>query len=204
MAEDTGERAADKPKKRLGRPPKDVTQHGAAASEKLLQAALAEFVEHGFDGTNTNRISERAGFAPQTFYRWYKDKLTIFLAVFEHWATSDMAQLEALLSEALSEMELAEACVESHRTLLTFKRSLKRLAQDEDQVRLAAKQARLAQISRVRRLCPTLDQEETAALLIELDHLCEALAEGEFAELGLDGRFAYAQLAEIIGRLRPH
>jgi AcrR family transcriptional regulator len=50
--------------------------------ERLVQAAAAEFREQGFAGTDTNRIARRAGFAPQTFYRWFTDKTEIFIAVY--------------------------------------------------------------------------------------------------------------------------
>ena len=52
-----------------------------STGEKLIAAAAAEFDDHGFLGTDTNKIARRAGFAPQTFYRWHKDKTAIFLAV---------------------------------------------------------------------------------------------------------------------------
>ena len=50
--------------------------------ERLIAAAAAEFREAGFAGTDSNRIARRAGFAPQTFYRWFKDKTEIFIAVY--------------------------------------------------------------------------------------------------------------------------
>ena len=42
---------------------------------------MAEFIESGYAGTDTNRIARRAGFAPQTFYRWFADKTAILRAV---------------------------------------------------------------------------------------------------------------------------
>jgi AcrR family transcriptional regulator len=44
-----------------------------STSNDLIAAAAAEFNEFGFSGTDTNRIARRAGYAPQTFYRWFKD-----------------------------------------------------------------------------------------------------------------------------------
>lgn len=193
-----------RPRKRMGRPSRDDVLAGQDAPTLLLHAATAEFVEHGYDGTSTNRISERAGFAPQTFYRWYKDKLDIFVAVYKAWAEAEMAQLEAMLTEDSSGRHLAETCVESHRSFLTFLRSLRRLQQDADAVRQACAQSRLAQIRRIQDRMPALAAEQVAALLIGMAHLCEALAEGEFSDLGLSGEQAYAQLADMIDQLRPH
>ncbi|MFT3856321.1 MAG: helix-turn-helix domain-containing protein [Aquabacterium sp.] len=193
-----------RPRKRMGRPSRDEVLAGQDAPTLLLHAATAEFVEHGYDGTSTNRISERAGFAPQTFYRWYKDKLDVFIAVYKAWAEAEMAQLEAMLTEDTSSRHLAETCVESHRSFMTFKRSLRRLQQDAVVVRQACAQTRQAQLLRIRDRLPALSAEQVAALLIGIEHLCEALADGEFSDLGLSGEHAYAQLADMIDQLRPH
>lgn len=192
-----------RPRKRMGRPSRDDVLAGQDAPTLLLHAATAEFVEHGYEGTSTNRIAERAGFAPQTFYRWYKDKLEVFVAVYKAWAEAEMAQLEAMLTEPTGSLHLAEACVESHRSFLVFKRGLRRLAQDSDVVRQACAQTRLAQIDRIRLKRGDLSREAVAALLIGIDHLCEPLAEGEFDDLGLDGRTAREQIAAMIDQLRP-
>jgi AcrR family transcriptional regulator len=189
--------------KRMGRPSRQDMQSGPDAATRLLHAATAEFVEHGFDGTSTNRIAERANFAPQTFYRWYADKQAIFIAVHAAWAEAEMAQLDAMLSEPAPSAHLAEAMVENHRSFLVFMRSLQRLAQDQPALRQARAQARRARIDRIRARRPDLGDEHVAALLIGMDHLCEALAEGEFADLGLAGSEACAQLAGLIDQIRP-
>ena len=192
-----------RPRKRMGRPSRQDVLAGQDAPTLLLHAATAEFVEHGYEGTSTNRISERAGFAPQTFYRWYKDKLDVFIAVYQAWAEAELAQLEAMLTEATASAHLAESCVESHRAFLTFQRSLRRLRQDSPPVRQACAHTRQAQIARIQLLHPALAAEKIAALLVGIDHLCEALAEGEFSDLDLAGTEAYADLAAKIDQLRP-
>lgn len=194
---------APRPRKRMGRPSLKEREGGADAATRLLQAGTAEFVERGYDGTSTNRIAERAGFAPQTFYRWYSDKLAVFMAVHTAWAEAELAQLEALLTEPSADARyLAEVCVESQRSFLVFLRSLERLAQDVPTVRKARAEARAARIDRIRACRPELSREQVATLLVTLDLLCNALAEGVFADLGLDGREALAQVASIICQLR--
>lgn len=190
------------PPKRLGRPSRKDMLSRPDAATRLLHAATAEFVEHGFDGTSTNRIAERAGFAPQTFYRWYDDKLAIFIAVHNAWAEAELAQLEAMMSERAPSAHLAEAMIENHRSFLVFMRSLQRLAHDTPVLRQARAQARRARMARVQLHRPGLCDEQIAALLIGMDHLCEALAEGEFADLGLSGHEACAQLANLIDQIR--
>lgn len=190
--------------RRMGRPSRQDMQQGLDATTRLLHAATAEFVEHGYEGTSTNRIAERADYAPQTFYRWYPDKLAVFIAVHAAWAEGEMAQLEAMLSEPAASMHLAEALVENHRSFLVFSRSVQRLAQDKSEVRQARAKARLARMARVRSLKPELSDEHIASLLITMDHLCEALAEGEFTDLGLSGDEAFRHLSHLIDQLRPN
>lgn len=197
---------APAPRKRLGRPSKQDMQAGPDAKTLLLHAASAEFVELGYAGTSSNRISQRAGFAPQTFYRWYKDKLEVFIEVFHAWAEAELAQLEAMLTEPNSSLQIAEACVENHRSFLVFKRSLRQLAQEAPEIRQAraiSKQAQIQRILQWQGATGVLSQDTIAALLIGIEHWCEALAEGEFSDLGLGGHTAYAQLASMIEQLRP-
>lgn len=171
---------------------------------KLMRAAAAEFVEQGFTGTDTNRIARRAGFAPQTFYRWFKDKIDVFIQVYVAWEEAESAILESMLTHQASSRQIAEACVESYRSFLLFRRHLRQLAIENDEVRAARAQCRLRQISHVREWNPglTADDEQLAGWLVELDLLCLALAEGEWADMGLQGEAAMRTVAELIGHLR--
>src|SRR6185503_20792385 len=71
---------------------------GKPTDARLLAAAAKEFNQRGFDGTDTNRIARRAGFAPQTFYRWFQDKTEVFLAVYRTWEDQERAMLSKLLA----------------------------------------------------------------------------------------------------------
>jgi AcrR family transcriptional regulator len=170
----------------------------------LLHAASAEFVEFGYDHTTSNRIAHRAGFAPQTFYRWYKDKLDVFIKVYEAWTDAEIAQLDAMLTEQTGSLQIAEAFVEHYRTFALFMRSLHQLATTNPEVKRARAVCRLKQVGEVKRWNPQLqDDEMIAALLIGAEQLCRALAEDEFTDMGLSGRHAWTQLSALIDRLRP-
>ena len=67
--------------------------------ESLIGAAGAEFRERGFSGTDSNKIARRAGFAPQTFYRWFTDKTEIFLAVYRAWEEEEKTVVGALIKD---------------------------------------------------------------------------------------------------------
>jgi AcrR family transcriptional regulator len=51
-----------------------MPRSGEAARQRLLQAALELFTEHGFDQTPVEAIAARAGVTERTFYRHFADK----------------------------------------------------------------------------------------------------------------------------------
>ena len=92
--------------------PKDKSGDTA---QRLLDAAADEFNAHGFAGTDTNRIARRAGFAPQTFYRWFEDKTEIFIRVYHAWQMQEAGTLNALLRENAPDAQLVRAAIDHHR-----------------------------------------------------------------------------------------
>ena len=176
----------------------------SGTAEKLLYAAAAEFNDHGFAGTDTNRIARRAGFAPQTFYRWYEDKIEIFIRVYRYWERLEADALEALLARSASDAQVAQAMVEHHRAYLKFRRSLRQLSLEHPKVRAARAASRLRQIANIRRLqgAMAIDEADLAAKIFQMERLTDALAEGEVDDMGLDPGATTAVLAGIIGGLR--
>jgi AcrR family transcriptional regulator len=189
--------------RRTGRPAKHDVAPGQDAATMLLHAAGAEFVEYGYANTSTHRIAKRAGFAPQTFYRWFTDKLEIFVKVMLAWADAELTTLETMLTEQAGSAQIAEVWVQSHRSFILFKRGVRQLAQETPEIRQARADSRRAQIQRAKHWRPQLTDEEIATLLIGIETLCEVLAEDEFDDLHLTGKLAYAELAAMIDRLRP-
>jgi AcrR family transcriptional regulator len=49
----------------------------------LLDAAIEEFSQHGYDSANINRISRSAGFAKGTIYNYFSSKRDLMLALIE-------------------------------------------------------------------------------------------------------------------------
>jgi AcrR family transcriptional regulator len=173
-------------------------------SERLLQAAASEFNEHGFGGTDTNRIARRAGFAPQTFYRWFQDKVEIFIQTYERWQREEFGAVSILLAKNASDVRLARAIVAYHKAYLVFRRSLRQLSVENDAVRTARAGSRLNQIAYIKKLSPNLvrDDASLAALLFQTERLADALAEGEFHDMGLDKKAGEEALARLIHDLR--
>jgi AcrR family transcriptional regulator len=173
-----------------------------ATSAKLVDAAMAEFNENGFGGTDTNRIARRAGFAPQTFYHWYEDKTAIFVAAYRAWEEKEKDALQQL--EAAAPEAVAEAIIAHHRQYLLFRRSLRQLSLEDPTVRTARAESRRRQIDFVRTWTarPDAQSDALAVALFQLERLSDAVAEGEFGDMGLTEDAARAKIAHIITRVR--
>jgi AcrR family transcriptional regulator len=182
--------------------PKDEPRGGT--QEKLARAAAAEFRTRGFGGTDTNRIARRAGFAPQTFYRWFDDKTDIFLFVYRVWEEEEAKAIGALVERRAKAEEMAEAIVAHHRAWLVFRRSLRQLSVENPQVRKARAESRLRQLARLEQwnTARKRSRDDLAPLLLQIERLSDAIAEGEFDDLGVSPVAARAALADVLRRLR--
>ncbi len=179
-------------------------QETSATRTRLLEAAALEFNEHGFASTDTNRIARRAGFAPQTFYRWFTDKTAVFIAVYQVWEDEEREMLGALLARKASTRRLVTAVVAHHKAHKVFRRSLRRLALEDPLVRRARSDSRARQIEQIRQWQqrPKADAALLAVALFKLERLADALAEDELEDLGLRTHAVENALAEIIDALR--
>lgn len=171
---------------------------------KLVAAAAKEFRQHGFAGTDTNKIARRAGYAPQTFYRWFKDKTAIFLAVYRAWEEEEKNVLADLHGEGAPVSALVDAVIAHHRSFRSFRRSLRQLSVEEPAVRTARAESRLRQIERFKTwaggaACST---DEIAIMLLEMERLCDAIVENEFADLGVSEEQPHLEIARLMSRLR--
>jgi AcrR family transcriptional regulator len=149
-------------------------------------------------------IARRAGFAPQTLYRWFEDKTAIFLEVYREWVREQLDRTDALLARNAADSELIDAAMAHHRSYHLFRRSLRQLALTDDRVRKARADSRLQQIERIKRwLEPVqLSTSEIAVFLLEHERLCDAVADGEVRDMGLDDGVASARLEQLYRDLR--
>ena len=175
-----------------------------STAELLVGAASEEFRAHGFLGTDTNKIARRAGFAPQTFYRWFADKTEIFIAVYDAWVKEEFDLVEALIGGNASNRRLIDAAIAHHRAYRMFRRSLRQLALEDLKVRQARAASRLGQIRRIKAwLEPASPSAEAIALFIlENERLCDAIADDEIADLGLDEQAVRDHLERLYQALR--
>lgn len=114
----------------------------------LIEAAAAAFAERGYHGASVEDVTTRAGFSRGAFYSNFTDKDDLFLAVLDHRARIDEAELIPLIAtapslEALLDRlrgRLPSASVENDRQwqLLLTELRLHALRHPEIRPRLAA------------------------------------------------------------------
>jgi hypothetical protein len=99
--------------------------------------------------------------------------------------------------------QMVDAIVEHHRAYRIFRRSLRQLSLEDDAVRAARAASRLRQLGRIAGGKVTRSRLAAFAVaLFEVERLCDAVAEGEFADLGLDEKTARAVIGERLASLR--
>ena len=169
-------------------------------SSALIEAARLEFEEHGYIGTNTNAIAKRAGYAPQTFYRHFLNKRTIFLTIYDLWAQEE----ERALADAKSPEDIAGALIAHHKRHRVFRRSLRMLTVEDDKVGCARARVRLAQIAAMQTRSAafsSFDLVDQVATLLTIERICDAAADGELERLGVDETETNALIVRMISKL---
>ncbi len=174
-----------------------MSKSSEATRSALIAAAAAAFDDVGFEQTNTNDIARRAGFAPQTFYRHFRDKLAIFIAVYEGWTLSE---LDAIASAASPE-DLARQTWRHHTNTRLFRRTLRDLSVRNPDVAAARAASRLRQLEAIRLREPGFAKRSVTAqigVLLAFERLCDAIVEGEFERLGAGQEEAIELLARLV------
>jgi AcrR family transcriptional regulator len=175
-----------------------------ALPEAFLATARTEFLRHGFDGTDVNRIARRSGSSPTAFYRLFKDKTDIFIAIYRDWSDAERRALSRLLARNAPAREIAQACVDRHRIHAPFRRSVSQLAREDPRMRRAVAEARLATLASFKDWTadPCGDHGALAFDLIRFEQIAIALAEGDLTDMGFDDAVAREHLAAVIDRWR--
>lgn len=176
----------------------------ASTRDALIDAAAREFNTAGFHGTNTNVIARAAGFAPQTFYRHFEDKIDIFLAVYDYWQAREREAVSRALGADEQDRAIARAALDHHLEWKMFRRSLRFLAVSEARVRQARAASRDRQLDALARVPANARRarSELAGALLALERLCDAAAEGEFDDLGVGSRDVLALVAAAVRAAR--
>jgi AcrR family transcriptional regulator len=178
---------------------------------KLVEAAGRLFNSVGYFGTDSNRIAREAGYAPGTFYVHFADKREIFLEVYRGWVSSEWQAIAAAIAPekgaavGSQSLRIAQAVLRHHREWRMFRKSLRALTVTHERVHRARVVQRARQIAQAAELLRARGVTQTPAriyanlLLFEI--LCDAVADGDTATLGLKERDILARLAADVDAL---
>ena len=171
----------------------------AATRAAFVRAAWQEFEEHGFEGTQSSRIARRAGYAPQTFYRHFTDKVDILLAVYASW----IADKREAISAAGDVREVARVLLNFHRASRKLRLALRTLSITEERVRAARARSRMQGIAYVRENRPHTVELSDAHLLrsvLLVERLMDAYTEDGIADPAISPEEAEEQLRAWLER----
>jgi AcrR family transcriptional regulator len=183
-------------KKSPARAPEETRSNLVAAAAKLFNSV-------GYYGTDSNRIAREAGYAPGTFYVHFADKLEIFLEVYRGWVKSEWQAIGATLEPDRrpggESARIARIVLQHHRDWRMFRASLRALTVTEQRVHEARVAERKRQIARtaahLRARGVTQPPARIYANLLLFEILCDAVADGDTAKLGIRESDILVQLA---------
>jgi len=79
--------------------------------EKLIQAAIAVFAEHGYNGTTVDDIVQAAGSSKGAFYFYFPNKEGLFLALVEDFATGLVRAIADAVEKSTGALAKVEAAL---------------------------------------------------------------------------------------------
>ena len=175
-----------------------LRRNPAATRAALVRAARLELEDCGFEATQSNNIARRAGYAPQTFYRHFADKVDILLAVYADW----LADKHEAISAAGDVREVARVLLKFHRASRKLRHALRTLSITEERVRAARAKSRMQGIAYVRANRPHLVEWSDAHLLrsvLMIERMVDAYTEDDKADPAIspeeaeDGLYTYLE-----------
>ena len=175
--------------------------------ERLLETGAKLFNRVGYHGTDSNQIAHQAGYAAGTFYKHFKDKKELFLAVYERWVTSEWKAVSEVIKAGGTPGEIARSLVELsidfHTKAYGLRSSLQVLVSSDPDVRRFYRQQRRKQLDTMARIrneigLPRRTPEQYSIHLYLTERVFDAIASGEIASLGLDRK---AVVIEMIAKV---
>ncbi len=181
--------------KKLLRGPRPRRGDPAETRQRLIVAAAKLFNRVGYHGTDSNRIAREAGYSPGTFYKHFKEKRDIFLAAYEGWIVSEWEAFQIELASGAEPQDMArrlvEVQVDFHTRWRGLRASLLELVFADAVVRRFYRDQRRRQLDlmaqlRARMKTRPQTREEDAIYIYTMERSCDAIAQGELSNLGLD------------------
>lgn len=86
--------------------------------ERILNAALKEFAQKGYENASTNEIVKLAGISKGLLFHYFKNKKELYLFLYNHFA-------DVMVEEFFNELDLSERDIfERMKTLMILKNKL--------------------------------------------------------------------------------
>lgn len=86
--------------------------------ERILNAALKEFAQKGYENASTNEIVKSAGISKGLLFHYFKNKKELYLFLYNHFA-------DVMVEEFFNELDLSERDIfERMKTLMILKNKL--------------------------------------------------------------------------------
>jgi AcrR family transcriptional regulator len=179
--------------------------------QRLIFAAARLFNRAGFHGTDSNQIAREAGYATGVFYKHFPDKRAVFLAAYETWVLSEWKSVEQGLTLGGAREETARRLValtiDFHTRWRGLRAALLELVFTDAQVRRFYRSQRKRQLdimAGIRReigASPRRRREDDAIHLFTMERTCDAIAQGELPNLGLNRSVMIAALVKKVADL---
>lgn len=199
-------RVAAKRGKRGAASPRPLRGTPEQTRERLIATAATVFNRDGYDGTDSNRIAQEAGYSAGVFYKHFADKAEIFIAVYDAWVDEEWRALEQLLETPNAETPraLVATVLGLHRRWKGFRRSLRALAGRDAVVKRGHLRGRKRQLDTLERMRQSgrVSKLGTRAgdlmLLYTLERVADALAESEPSALDVNDDALIAILESLV------
>ena len=97
------------------------TSRGIIRRNKMLHAAIALFLEHGYEKTTTAQIARQAGMSPASFFAAFENKEALLLALTKIMFSGQFQKAEGMLAEVKNPLLLygLETALQLHITELS-------------------------------------------------------------------------------------
>lgn len=178
-----------------------------ATRSALLRAAAETFNSVGYFATDSNRLAHAAGYAPAMFYQHFHDKQEIFLQAYAGWVAAEWQAIDRTLARggppATTAARLARLIVAHHRRWRRFRASLRALAAIETAVHAFQVEQRRLQMAWIASLRARAGHRPRSAaeglvLLLTIERLCDAIADGDGPALGVANRALEGAVADVL------
>lgn len=178
--------------------------------ERIMKAAASQFNRLGFHGTDSNSIAKEAGYATGTFYKHFRDKREVFLAVYERWVAAEWKAIDDQLSTRQRAQQKAkrivELSIEFHARWRGLRASLMELIFSDPEARMFFREQRRRQLDHIAELrsrlrLPSRTREQDAIHLFMTERVYDAIGQCEIEALGVDQAAIVASMVDQVSAL---